>query len=42
MNRYLSSPDEIDRILKKGAEDAAKISEPILADVRKVMGFFGA
>ena len=42
MNRYLSSPDEIDRILKKGAEDAAAIADPILVDVRKVMGFFGA
>lgn len=42
MNRYLSSADEIDRILKKGAEDAAAIADPILADVRKVMGFFGA
>lgn len=42
MNRYLSSPDEIDRILQKGAEDAAKIADPILADVRKIMGFLGA
>lgn len=42
MNRYISSPDEIDRILKKGAEAASEIAEPILADVRKIIGFLGA
>mgnify|MGYP000111986778 CR=1 FL=1 len=42
MNRYLSSPDEIDRILRRGAEQAAEISDPILADIRKIIGFLGA
>ncbi|MGJ8563819.1 MAG: tryptophan--tRNA ligase [Alphaproteobacteria bacterium] len=42
MNRYLSSPDEIDSILRKGAEQADAIANPILADVRKTIGFFGA
>lgn len=42
MNRYLSSPDEIDQILRKGAEQAAQIADPILADVRKIIGFLGA
>lgn len=42
MNRYLSDADEIDRILKSGAEQANEIANPILADVRKTMGFLGA
>ena len=42
MNRYLSDPDEIDRILKAGADQASKIADPILNDVRRTMGFLGA
>lgn len=42
MNRYLSAPDEIDNILRKGAEQADAIANPILADVRKIIGFLGA
>ena len=42
MNRYLSDSDEIDRILKNGAEQARKMAEPILTDVRKTIGFLGA
>ncbi|WP_017932325.1 tryptophan--tRNA ligase [Robiginitomaculum antarcticum] len=42
MSRYLSDPDEIDRILLAGAEKAAEISEPIMRDVRKIIGFLGA
>ncbi len=42
MNRYLSSPDEIDRILRRGAEQADEIANPILADVRRIIGFIGA
>lgn len=42
MNRYLSSPDELDAILRRGAEQAADISEPILAEVRQIIGFLGA
>ncbi|PHR91589.1 MAG: tryptophan--tRNA ligase [Robiginitomaculum sp.] len=41
MNTYLDNPDEIDRILAKGADAAAEIATPIVADVRKVMGFWG-
>lgn len=40
MNDYLANPDETDKILAQGAEDANKIAEPILADVREVMGFW--
>lgn len=42
MNRYLADPDEIDRILFAGADRAAAIADPIMADVRKTIGFLGA
>lgn len=42
MSRYLSDPDEIDRILLSGAQKAAEISEPIMAEIRKTIGFLGA
>ena len=42
MNTYLENPDEVDKILERGAQSAAKISTPILADVRKIMGFWSA
>lgn len=42
MNNYLSDPAETDRILAAGAEAASEIATPIVADVRKVMGFWGA
>ncbi len=42
MNRYLSDPDEIDRILKSGAQAADAIANPIMADVRRIFGFLGA
>ena len=42
MNRYLAAPDEIDAILAKAGEDAAAIADPIVADVRKIIGFRGS
>lgn len=42
MRRYLSDPDELDRILAAGADSANAICEPIMADVRRVIGFSGA
>lgn len=42
MNRYLSDPAEIDAILKRSADKAAAIADPIVADVRKLIGFHGA
>ena len=42
MNRYLAAPDEIDAILNKAGDDAAAIADPIVADVRKIIGFRGA
>ena len=40
MSRYLADSDEIDRILAQGAEKAAEIAEPILSDVRDIIGFW--
>ena len=42
MRRYLSDPEELDRILANGADRANTISEPIIRDVRRVIGFSGA
>jgi len=42
MNRYLADTDELDRILAAGADKAAAIADPIVADVRRVIGFSGA
>ena len=42
MVRYLSDPEELDRILAKAADKAAEIADPIVADVRKIIGFCGA
>ncbi len=42
MRRYLADPAEIDRILAKGAERANEISEPVIKDVRRIVGFWSA
>lgn len=42
MNRYLSDTEELDRILADAADKAAEIADPIVADVRKIIGFSGA
>ena len=42
MNRYLGAPDEIDMILNKAGEAASEIADPIVADVRRIIGFRGA
>ncbi len=39
MRRLTSDPAEIDQILKDGAEKASAIADPILKDVRKIIGF---
>lgn len=40
MSRYLADPDELDRILASGADKANNISEPIISDVRDIIGFW--
>lgn len=42
MNRYLADPEELNRILASAADKAAEIADPIVADVRKIIGFCGA
>jgi len=42
MNRYLADPEELNRILANAADKAAEIADPIVADVRKIIGFCGA
>jgi len=41
LNRLLAEPDEIDRVLRDGAERAAAVAEPILAETKRVVGFLG-
>ena len=42
MRRYLADPDELDRIMARSADSARAISEPIMADVRRIIGFHGS
>ncbi|WP_298917986.1 tryptophan--tRNA ligase [uncultured Algimonas sp.] len=42
MRRYLSDPDELDRIMARSADAAREISEPVMADVRHIIGFHGS
>jgi tryptophanyl-tRNA synthetase len=39
MKRLLADPGAIDAILRRGAEKAGAIADPILADARRLMGF---
>ena len=39
MKRLTAEPREIDRILADGADRAAQLSRPIVAEVREIMGF---
>jgi tryptophanyl-tRNA synthetase len=41
MRRLLGDPAEIDRILSDGAEHARTLAAPIMAEVRKLVGFWG-
>ena len=38
MNQLLAEPEEIDRLLAKGAEQAQALTAPVLADVKKIIG----
>jgi tryptophanyl-tRNA synthetase len=39
MNRLMADPAEIERLLKDGAEKASAIAEPIVHEVKKIVGF---
>jgi tryptophanyl-tRNA synthetase len=41
MRRLLADPAEIDRILKSGAEKASALAAPVMADVKRLVGFVG-
>ena len=42
MRRFLADPAEIDRILLAGAERARDVSEPVLAEVKSIVGLWGS
>ncbi|MBI2261479.1 MAG: tryptophan--tRNA ligase [Caulobacterales bacterium] len=42
MRRLMDDPAEIDRVLKDGAERAAAIADPVLDEVRRIVGFWRA
>ncbi|MBB36604.1 MAG: tryptophan--tRNA ligase [Hirschia sp.] len=42
MRDYMADPAQVDRILEQGAARARDISEPILAEVRRIVGFWGS
>ncbi|MEK9596322.1 MAG: tryptophan--tRNA ligase [Rhodospirillaceae bacterium] len=41
MSRLVDDPAEIDKILNAGAERADALAQPILAEVKKIVGFLG-
>ncbi len=41
MRRLMADPAEIDRLLKRGAEKAHAIAAPVMAEVKKLVGFVG-
>jgi tryptophanyl-tRNA synthetase len=40
MRRLMGAPDEVDRVLADGAGRAHAISEPVMAEVRRIVGFW--
>ncbi len=42
MRRLMDDPAEIDRVLRDGAERAAEIADPVVAEVKKIVGFWQA
>jgi tryptophanyl-tRNA synthetase len=42
MRRLMNDPAEIDRVLKSGAERAAEIADPVVDEVKKIVGFWRA
>jgi tryptophanyl-tRNA synthetase len=42
MRRLKADPGAVDAILAEGAERARALAEPVMADVRKLVGFLGS
>ena len=40
MRRLMADPAEIDRVLKDGAERAEAVADPVVAEVKKIVGFW--
>lgn len=40
LNRLLAAPDEVDRVLREGAERARAVAEPTLAETKRLVGFW--
>jgi len=40
MRRLMAAPDEIDRVLKDGAERAAAIADPVVEETKRIVGFW--
>jgi tryptophanyl-tRNA synthetase len=40
MRRLMDDPTEVDRVLKDGAERATAIADPVLDEVRRIVGFW--
>ena len=42
MSQLLTDPAELDRLLARGAERARAVADPVVAETRKLVGFWGA
>ena len=40
MRRLMADPSEIDRVLADGAERATAVADPILAETKRLVGFW--
>ena len=40
MRRLLNDPAEIDRVLAKGAAQAREVAQPVVEEVKKIVGFW--
>ena len=40
MRRLLNDPAEIDRVLADGAQRAAEVADPVIEEVKKIVGFW--
>jgi tryptophanyl-tRNA synthetase len=40
MTKYAADPAEIDRILAAGAEKARALAEPVIAETKRLVGFW--
>jgi tryptophanyl-tRNA synthetase len=41
LRQLIDDPAEIDRVLAKGAERASTVADPVVKDVKKIIGLWG-